>query len=225
MRPVVLSLCDRTGVMVEPWRAAGYDAITVDLKAAHREQPHRTHIVADVRRWTYPNDRPLPSIVFAFPPCSHLAVSGARWFRGKGLRALIEALEIVEACRSLCEQLGAPYMIENPVSVLSSYWREPDFVFDPCDYGDPYTKATCLWTGNGFIMPARVSANDLFERATMVEPVLGSAIEGFGPSADRADLRSITPGGFSSAVFAANHQVLKGGLWAKATGGMCASKT
>jgi hypothetical protein len=225
MRPVVLSLCDRTGIMVKPWCDAGYDAITVDKQGAQREQAHRLHIVADVRTWTYPDDRPLPSIVFAFPPCSHLAVSGARWFRGKGLRALIEALEVVEACRALCEELGAPYMLENPVSVLSSYWREPDYIFDPCDYGDPYTKATCLWTGGGFIMPARVSANDLFERPTIVDPVLGSLIEDFGPSADRADMRAITPTGFSSAVFAANVGVLQGGSWASEGNSRCASKT
>jgi hypothetical protein len=225
MRPVVLSLCDRTGIMVKPWCDAGYDAITVDQKTASRQWARRFHITADVRTWKYPRDLPRPSIVFAFPPCSHLAVSGARWFRGKGLRTLIEALEVVEACRALCEELGAPYMLENPVSVLSSYWREPDYIFDPCDYGDPYTKATCLWTGGGFIMPARVAAGDLFERATIVEPVLGSAIEDFGPSDDRADLRSITPGGFSLAVFAANHAVLQGGSWGTEANLRCASKT
>jgi hypothetical protein len=53
-------------------------------------------------------------------------------------------------------------MLENPVGVLSSYWRKPDHTFDPCDYGgylnpagDAYTKKTCLWTGGGFIMPGK----------------------------------------------------------------------
>ena len=62
-------------------------------------------------------------------------------------------------------------MLENPVGVLSSYWRKPDHTFDPCDYGgylnpagDAYTKKTCLWTGGGFIMPKKKP----------VEPVGGS---------------------------------------------------
>jgi hypothetical protein len=143
-----------------------------------------------------------PRIVFAFPPCTHLAVSGARWFKAKGLSALIEALTIVNACRELCESSGVPYLIENPVSTLSTYWREPDFRFDPYQYGDylkppgdAYTKKTCLWTGGGFVMPT----------PKPVDPVEGSKMHKLPPSADRADLRSATPLGFAYAVFQANH--------------------
>jgi hypothetical protein len=67
------------------------------------------------------------AIVFAFPPCTHFAVSGARWFQEKGMNGLTEALEVVEACRSICEWSEAPWMFENPVSTLSSYWRRPGF--------------------------------------------------------------------------------------------------
>ncbi|MGX1323286.1 hypothetical protein AB7M17_006739 [Bradyrhizobium sp. USDA 377] len=201
---IVLSLCDRTGTMVLPWIEAGYSAITVDLQPAPREHHRRHHIVADITQWRYPAHLPRPVIVFAFPPCSHLAVSSARWFKGKGLGALIHALQVVDACRRVCEDSGAPYMIENPVSTLSTYWRDPDYTFDPCGYSDPYTKQTCLWVGGGFVMPEKVRIGDLFAEPTCVEPVLGSAILNFSPTADRADTRSITPPGFATAVYRAN---------------------
>src|SRR6185369_16699417 len=101
--------------------------------------------------------------------------------------------QLFEAAVRLAEWTQAPYMIENPVSTVSSYWRKPDFVFDPCDYGaylippsDAYTKRTCLWTGNGFIMPKR----------KRVVPVEGSRMHQLGPVANRGAKRSVTPKGF-----------------------------
>jgi hypothetical protein len=200
MSRTVISLCDRTGRMVEPWARAGYKCICYDLQHSIRAdqidlRPNYdiTYRWADVRSLV-PGDLGTPSIVFAFPPCTNLAVSGARDFQRKGLRGLIDALEIVEACRKLCEWFGCPWMLENPVSRLSSSWRKPDYTFDPCDYGDPYTKKTCLWTGGGFVMPPK----------NRVEPTMGSAMHLLPPSADRANLRSATPAGFARAVFLAN---------------------
>ena len=206
MSRTVLSLCDRTGVMVQPWLDAGFDAVTVDLQADDRVarvgDASWTRYRADVRDW-FKLDLPKPAIVFAFPPCTHLAVSGARWFRDKGMRKLIDALSIVEACREFCEdESGAPFAIENPVGTLSTYWRDPDYLFDPHDFAgwadDPdseaYTKRTCLWTGGGFVYPRR----------RWVEPTLGSLFHRTPPSADRGDVRSVTPQGFARAVFDAN---------------------
>ena len=124
---VVLSLCDRTGNMVQPWLDAGYEAVTVDKQEAASAHPARHHFAADVRTWHYPLRFGRPAIVFAFPPCTDMAVSGARWLKDKGLRALIDALTIVDACREICEASGAPWMIEHPVSTLATYWRKPDY--------------------------------------------------------------------------------------------------
>jgi hypothetical protein len=205
-RGVVLSLCDRTGRMVQPWLDAGYDAVTVDVQPEANPHPRRFHEQCDVRLVTA-----LPSrliAVFAFPPCTHFAVSGARWFREKGLDVLIEALTIVNSCRKICEESGAPWMLENPVGTLStiteSYWKAPSHSFDPCDYGDPYTKKTLLWTGGGFVMPPVVRPGDMFAEPTWVEPTEGSKMHLLPPSADRGDLRSETPMGFARAVFQAN---------------------
>lgn len=202
--PLVISLCDRTGNAVAPWLAAGFECWTVDLRHRVGQQTTATGVVqigADVTRWCPPLGRQI-AFVFAFPPCTHLAVSGARWFRGKGLDALADTLRVVAACARICDASGAPYCIENPVSTLATYWRKPDFAFDPADYAgylaepesEAYTKKTCLWTGGGFQMPAKKS----------VPATDGSRMHRLSPSDDRADLRSVTPMGFATAVFNAN---------------------
>lgn len=221
--PIVVSLCDKTGNMVREWAEAGCECLCFDMQ--HSIRADRTERVGagsityrwgDVRSLT-PSDLGTPAIVFAFPPCTHLAVSGARDFKRKGMRLLIDALELVESCRLLCEFSGSPWMLENPVGTLSTYWREPDHTFDPCDYGDPYTKKTCLWTGGGFVMPLRRKAGEinLFgdEGHLRVEPTMGSAIHSHpafsNPDPDRANRRSATPMGFARAVFAANYPGVK----------------
>jgi hypothetical protein len=196
---LVLSLCDRTGNMVRPWAEAGYPCITVDIQRSADEIPNVTRIQNDVRRFLPP--RTTYAAVFAFTPCTNLAVSGARWFREKGLHGLTEALEVAEACVRICEWSGARWMLENPVSTLASYWRKPDFLFNPCEYGgyllppgDAYTKKTCLWTGGGFVMPDK----------RPVPPAEGSRMHRLPPASDRAAKRSETPMGFALAVFEAN---------------------
>jgi hypothetical protein len=202
---VVLSLCDRTGVMVQPWLDAGYECWTVDSQHEPGYHEHRTarwiRVGADIRSWDL-NAVALrhrrPMIVFAFPPCTHLANSGNRYKAGKGLARLIDGLQLVEACRAICEASDAPWMLENPVGSLSTYWRKPDWTFQPWHYMDNESKRTCLWTGNGFVMPP-------YENLVRPDDVKENCWK-MPPSVERADLRSITPAGFARAVFDANHQ-------------------
>jgi hypothetical protein len=203
-RSIVLSLCDYTGNMVEPWRQNGYECWIVDILhpkgiSEDASKPNLVKVGADIRDWLPP--RSDYKIAFAAPPCTDLAVSGARWFSEKGLRSLIKSLQLVETCRLILEWTDAPFMIENPVSTLSTYWRKPDFMFDPCDYGgymnppsDHYRKKTCLWTGHGFKMPLKRPVN----------PSKISWVHLLPPSANRGDLRSVTPLGFAWAVYEAN---------------------
>lgn len=197
----MVSLFDLTGHMVDPWAAAGFTCYCVDLQhpAGETREGNVIRVGADVREWLPPFG-PI-AILFAFPPCTHVAVSGARWFKDKGLGKLIESLECFDAAVRLAEWTRAPYLIENPVSTVSTYWRPPDHTFDPCDYGgyltpagDAYTKKTCLGTGNGFVMP----------EPRRVEPTEGSKMHRLGPSGARANLRSATPQGFARAVFESN---------------------
>lgn len=197
----ILSLCDYTGNMIKPWIENGHECHIVDLQ--HKGISvggGMARIQADVCALAE-LDYTGYDLVFAFPPCTHLAVSGARWFKDKGLDALVEAIKVFSACIKICERNGAPYMIENPVSTISTYWRKPDYTFDPCEYGaylnppgDEYTKKTCLWVGNGFVMPEK----------RPVRPVLGSKIHLMPPTDDRANLRSETPLGFAYAVYEYN---------------------
>jgi hypothetical protein len=195
--PLVLSLCDRTGEMVKPWLEAGYRAVIVDVQ--HEPGIHQDgrlfRVGADVRTWELADLRPV--MVFAFPPCTHLANSGNRYKRSKGLEALYEALGLVLACKRICEASGAPWMIENPVGSLSTYWSKPDTTFHPWHYTTPKEKKrTCLWTGGGFVIPPRevvIEPADVKESCWLMPP-----------SADRGDKRSVTPAGFARAVFEAN---------------------
>jgi hypothetical protein len=190
--------------MVRPWADAGFLCYCVDMKhpAGEQREGNIIRVGADILEWLPPYAN--VKILFAFPPCTHVAASGARWFRDKGLGRLLEALQLFDAALRLATWTKAPYMIENPVTV-STYWRKPDYIFDPCDYGgygsegnDAYTKKTCLWTGNEFVMP----------RTKRVEPIEGSRMHRVTPSKERASLRPITPIGFAQAVFEANYRAL-----------------
>lgn len=200
-------LFDRTGNIAKPWAEAGVTCYSVDVQHAKGERREGNHVFvgADVRHWLPPLGS---KIVFfaAFPPCTHLAVSGARWFRGKGLRRLAEAIDLFAVAADMAEWSGAPYLIENPVSVISSHWRKPDYTFSPWEYAgllaDPEaentTKKTCLWTGGGFVMPEKRPAPAPHRSDVWLMP----------PSADRAYLRSATPNGFAIAVYIANRPKL-----------------
>lgn len=199
-RPVVISLCDRTGIMVRPWTEAGFECWCVDTRHSIRRPCIRrdvTYVWGDIRTWTPPLEiRDRIAILFAFPPCTHIAVSGARDFRTKGTGLLRDSLELFAACEHAANWSGAPYLIENPVGKFSDHMGPPDHTFDPWQFGDPWTKKTCLWTGNGFVMPE--------PHATRKPTDVVSRIHRLSPGLDRADLRSETPPGFARAVFESN---------------------
>jgi len=239
----VLSLCDLTGAMVAPWVAAGHDAWIVDTQHASgfTTEPFAsggtlTRVGCNVLDLVSKSGHGMCGwhtwdMVFSFPPCTSLSVSGARWFKSKGIGALIEALEVVEACRLICEESGSPWMLENPVSTISTYWREPDHKFNPWEYNeyrmsDTYWKKTCLWVGGGFQMPSvrpdrrtveamRQAAEKyphIKNRGKLIAAVRADfdidsdwfpddRIHKAGPSAERANFRSATPAGFARAVW------------------------
>lgn len=203
MTGLVLSLFDLTGNMLKPWRDAGFDCMAVDLQSepGSRERDGIIYVGGDVLRWLPP--RAKYAAVFAFPPCTDVAVSGARWFQDKGLSGLAGAIELLERARQIAEWADAPWMIENPVSTFSTYWRKPDHVFHPSDFtgfelGDNYTKKTCIWAGNGFVMPQPKRAAGLGKPDDRIHKA--------PPGPDRANIRSATPMGFARAVFEANHR-------------------
>lgn len=179
VRPqLILSLCDRSGAWSQPYLDADYDVVRVDL-----------HDGQDVRLLELP-DRHVHGILAA-PPCTVFANSGARWTRSDD--DMRDGLSVVDACcRIILATQPVWWVLENPAGKLSRYLGPPKMTFQPNQYGDPYTKRTCLW-GN-FTTPTK----------TPVPATEGSMMHRFPPSPERAALRSVTPAGFSQAFFEAN---------------------
>ena len=206
VKDVVISLCDRTGNIVLPWAKAGYECWCVDVQHSIRKPARNgnVHFVwGDVRTWTPPSEaRGRIAMLFAAPPCTHVAVSGARDFRTKNTGLLRDSLEMFSACEHAANWSNAPFMIENPVGKFSDHMGKPNHTFQPWEYGENYQKLTCLWTGNGFVMPPKV----VTEKPEGVE----QSIWKMPPSERRGDLRSVTPMRFASAVFEANGSSLGG---------------
>ena len=211
MKDIAVFLFDISGVMAQPWLDAGYECWIVDIQ---HKPAYETGGVTDcgklkkvnadlTRPWLPPFDKNRIAFVAAFPPCDHLSVSGSKWFKGKGLRLLSASVSMFATASEFCEWSGAPYIIENPVSTISTYWRKSDYRFSPeyftgyCE-ADNYTKKTCLWVGNGFIMP------EVFRLEGLGDP--DDRIHKCPPGPERHNIRSATPKGFSKAVFAANHK-------------------
>lgn len=203
MKKVALFLFNETDAMPMPWLESGYECVSVDISFPEGETiiNGMRCIGADINEWIPPRDI-VERVVFvaAFPPCDHLAVSGARWFKGKGLGKLSESIMLFHKAAQWCEWFNVPYFIENPVSTISSYWRKPDFIFHPWEYAgwnedDNYTKKTCIWTGGGFVMPEKLPG--------IHEP--DDRIHKAPPGSGRKAFRSATPLGFSIAVFKANN--------------------
>lgn len=170
---IIFSFFDLSGILVKPWADAGYECHIVDMQHPDKckTEGNVTKWGMDVHEWEnafsslHPDKMKNATFAAFFPPCTDLAVSGARWFESKekkspGTRK--RAMDLVYWSEKMGRKLGCPYFIENPVSVISSEWRIPDFWFHPYEYGgyeggedDGYTKKTCLWTGGGFELPEK----------------------------------------------------------------------
>jgi len=143
----VLVACEFSQAVTRAFRARGHEAWSCDRLLT--EGNPCWHIRGDVRRvlhddWT---------LLIAHPPCQHLAVSGARWFKGKR-RQQLAALKFVQTL------LDAPIpriALENPVSIISTAIRKPDQIIQPWQFGHGEVKATCLWLkGLPLLVPTRI---------------------------------------------------------------------
>jgi len=130
----VLIACEYSGVVRDAFIALGHDAMSCDLLPTDSTGPHYQGDVFDIigQGW---------DLMIAHPPCTHLAVSGARWFKDKQ-QEQAEALEFV---RRLLDAPIPRIALENPVSIISSRIRKPDQIIQPWMFGHGETKATCLW--------------------------------------------------------------------------------
>lgn len=142
----VLIACEYSGRVRDAFRALGHDAMSCDLLPTEVEGPHHIGDVIELLHMGW-------DLMIAHPPCTHLAVSGSRWFKDK-VKEQAEALVFVQ---TLMDAPIPKIAIENPVSVISSRIRKPDQIIQPWQFGHGETKATCLWLkGLPVLMPTNV---------------------------------------------------------------------
>lgn len=136
----VLIACEFSGVVRRAFRARGHDAWSCDILPAEDGDEH--HYEADAVLMA---DHGGPwDLMIAHPPCTHLAVSGARWFKGKPKEQEAALMFVFKLWTAPIYAMA----LENPISILSTKWRKPDQIIQPWQFGHGETKATCLWLKN-----------------------------------------------------------------------------
>lgn len=186
----VLIACEYSGAVRDAFRARGHDAMSCDLLPTDVPGPHYQGDVRDILSDGW-------DLMIAHPPCTHLAVSGARWFAGK--RA--EQAEALDFVRLLLDAPIPRIALENPVSIISSRVRKPDQIIQPYEHGHEATKTTCLWLKG---LPPLTPTKIVGKGARHVTKSGRSLPEWYNlpPSADRWKLRSATFPGIAAAMAA-----------------------
>jgi hypothetical protein len=177
---IFIGLYSKSEIVAAPWAESGIECHLFDLKSEDRTEGNFIFHGGDIREKTKVLAELVRNnnVVFiaAFPPCTDMAISGAAHFEKKALNDSLfwaRSMELVFIARDFAEISGAPYFIENPMSMISTLWRKPDYKFSPNEYGgylpeghqhklfpeifpprDAYKKETWLWTGGGVLYAA-----------------------------------------------------------------------
>lgn len=136
----VLIACEFSGVVRDAFSSKGHDAWSCDLLPSERPGQHYQ---GDVEELLHPGRGYDWDLVIAFPPCTHLAASGARWFKAKQQDGRQQ--EAVRFFIALANAAFHKVAVENPIGIMSRVYRKPDQVIQPFWFGDSVQKATCLW--------------------------------------------------------------------------------
>jgi hypothetical protein len=176
----VLIACEFSGTVRDAFIKKGHNAMSCDLLESENGGPHYQGDVRDVLDFPW-------DLMIAHPPCTHLAVSGARHFADKRLDGRQQAA--VSFFMMLAKANIPEIAIENPVCIMSSVWRKPDQIIQPWQFGHGETKATCLWLKN---LPPLTPTNIVAGRE--------GRIHAMAPSPDRWKLRSVTYQGIADAM-------------------------
>ena len=193
----ILVACEESQAVTKEFRRLGHEAYSCDIEPCSGGKP-KWHIQNDVRYYLdgyfyfkgnkmVGDDKMRWDMIIAFPPCTHLASSGARWFKekqadGRQQNAIDFFMAIANAP---CEKIA----IENPIGIMSTVWRKPDQIIHPWQFGHGETKATCLWLKN---LPLLKPTNIVEGREQRIWRM--------GPSPDRSKLRSKTFLGIARAI-------------------------
>lgn len=180
MKLRVLVACEYSGIVRDAFIAAGHDAMSCDLLPTERPGPHYQGDVRDVLNDGW-------ELMIAHPPCTHLAVSGARHFPAKIADGRQQAA--LDFVRLLMAAPIPMIAIENPISIISSRIRKPDQVIQPWQFGHGETKTTCLWLKN---LPRLIPAQIVSGREQRIHKM--------PPGPDRWKERSRTYPGIAAAM-------------------------
>ena len=178
----ILLACEESQAVTKEFRALGHDAYSCDILESSGGHP-TWHVQEDV----VPMLKLPWDMIIAFPPCTQLAVSGARWFLqkrkdGRQQQGIDFFMEFID---TLCKRVA----IENPIGIMSTYWRKPDQIIQPWQFGHPERKSTCLWLkGLPLLKPTNIVSGR------------NQSIWKMPPSKDRAKIRSKTFPGIAKAM-------------------------
>jgi len=176
----ILVACEYSGKVRDAFIRAGHNAVSCDILPTEKPGPHHQGSVLDILDDGW-------DMMIAFPPCTHLASSGARWFAEK--RADGRQQDGVDFFMRMINAPIERIAIENPIGIMSRTYRKPDQIIQPWQYGHGETKATCLWLKNlPLLQPTCVVEGR--------EPRMWK----LPPSKDRAKIRSETYQGIADAM-------------------------
>ena len=186
----ILIACEYSGTVRDAFIAKGHDAMSCDLLPTDKEGPHYQGDVFDIigDGW---------DMMIAHPPCTHLAVSGARWFKDKA-REQEQALDFV---RALLNADIPRIALENPISIISSKVRKPDQIVQPWQFGHDASKSTCLWLKDlPKLVPTSLVAPRIVNGKKRWANQTDSGQNRLTPSEDRWKIRSETYSGIAKAM-------------------------
>jgi len=192
---MILIACEESQIVTKEFRKLGFEAFSCDILPPSGGHPE-WHLQQDViplleKQW---------DMILAFPPCTHLAVSGAAWFEqkrkdGRQQQGIDFFMRFVN-CK--CERMA----IENPVGIMSTLWRKPDQYIQPYEYGNPFSKKTCLWLrGLPNLIPTKI-----VDKGEQIKYASGRSMPKWYadmyqlPTKERAKLRSKTFPGIAKAM-------------------------
>lgn len=184
----ILIACEFSGVVREAFAAKGHDVWSCDLLDTESPGQHIVGNVLDILDDNW-------DLMIAHPPCTHLASSGARWFKNKEK----EQKEAIDFVQKLLDAPINKIALENPVGVISTKIRKPDQIVQPWWFGDPHTKTTCLWLKN---LPLLKKTN-IVDKGSRHITKSGKSLPtwyNLPPSEDRWKKRSKTFSGFATAM-------------------------
>ena len=178
----ILVACEESQAVTIELRKLGHEAYSCDIEPCSGGYPE-WHLQQDViplltQKW---------DMILAFPPCTHLAVSGAKWFAAKRADGRQQnAIDFfMQFANSDCPRIA----IENPVGIMSTVWKKPDQIIQPWQFGHGETKKTCLWLKG---LPTLVPTNIVDGREQRIWKM--------PPSEDRAKNRAKTFPGIAKAM-------------------------